>query len=197
MPTQTLRVPTTDGRADAFAAFPGHSERHPGVLTYPDGFGIRPVLREMARALAGRGYCVLVPNSCYRNGPSHSRNATGQPRSEDRRPGLPGADRRADGTDVRSGIRYVVRPRTTPRACRSGPGRGDAPTRPVCRSRWAGPGPAKVFVHATRRSGPLAQLRSSPGRARGPVLPNPGRRPLRRSGRRLVRVGPAPGELRT
>ncbi|MGY4099781.1 hypothetical protein ACW2Q0_09510 [Nocardia sp. R16R-3T] len=33
MPTKTLQIPTTDGQADAFAAFPDHGERHPGVLT--------------------------------------------------------------------------------------------------------------------------------------------------------------------
>ncbi|QNE73422.1 dienelactone hydrolase family protein [Streptomyces finlayi] len=70
MPTKTLRIPTTDGRADAFAAFPDHGERRPGVLMYADGFGIRPVLREMARELAGHGYYVLVPDLFYRHGPA-------------------------------------------------------------------------------------------------------------------------------
>ncbi|WP_103352955.1 dienelactone hydrolase family protein [Amycolatopsis sp. CA-128772] len=70
MPTQSLRIPTPDGHADAFAAFPDDGERHPGVLMYPDGFGIRPVLREMARELAGHGYSVLVPNPFYRHGPA-------------------------------------------------------------------------------------------------------------------------------
>ncbi|MDG9726094.1 MULTISPECIES: dienelactone hydrolase family protein [unclassified Streptomyces] len=70
MPTKTLRIPTADGHADAFAAFPDRGERHPGVLMYADGFGIRPVLREMARELAGHGYYVLVPNLFYRHGPA-------------------------------------------------------------------------------------------------------------------------------
>ncbi|WP_331767714.1 dienelactone hydrolase family protein [Embleya sp. NBC_00896] len=70
MPTKTVQIPTTDGRADAFAAFPDHGERHPGVLMYADGFGIRPVLRELARELAGHGYYVLVPNLFYRHGPT-------------------------------------------------------------------------------------------------------------------------------
>ncbi|MFJ8647803.1 dienelactone hydrolase family protein [Streptomyces sp. NPDC093546] len=70
MPTKTLLIPTTDGQADAFAAFPDDGERHPGVLMYADGFGIRPVLREMARELAGYGYYVLVPNFFYRHGPA-------------------------------------------------------------------------------------------------------------------------------
>ncbi|MET9590273.1 dienelactone hydrolase family protein [Streptomyces sp. NPDC006516] len=68
--TRTLHVPTADGRADAFAAFPDDGERHPGVLMYPDGFGVRPVLRAMARELAGHGYHVLVPNLFYRHGPA-------------------------------------------------------------------------------------------------------------------------------
>ncbi|WP_326703729.1 dienelactone hydrolase family protein [Streptomyces cyaneofuscatus] len=68
--TSTLHIPTEDGRADAFAAFPDTWGRHPGVLMYPDGFGIRPVLREMAVELAGHGYYVLVPNPFYRHGPT-------------------------------------------------------------------------------------------------------------------------------
>jgi carboxymethylenebutenolidase len=70
IPTKTLLIPTMDGQADAFAAFPDHGERHPGVLMYADAFGIRPVLREMARELAGHGYYVLVPNFFYRHGPA-------------------------------------------------------------------------------------------------------------------------------
>ncbi|MDQ7810343.1 dienelactone hydrolase family protein [Amycolatopsis sp. A133] len=70
MSTRSLQIPTADGQADAFAAFPDDGERHPGVLMYPDGFGIRPVLREMAGELAGHGYSVLVPNPFYRYGPA-------------------------------------------------------------------------------------------------------------------------------
>ncbi|MEU9089427.1 dienelactone hydrolase family protein [Streptomyces sp. NPDC048428] len=70
MPIKTLHIPTADGRADAFAAFPEGGERFPGVLMYADGFGIRPALREMARELAEHGYYVLVPNIFYRNGPA-------------------------------------------------------------------------------------------------------------------------------
>ncbi|MFD4320737.1 dienelactone hydrolase family protein [Streptomyces sp. NPDC058548] len=70
MPIKTLRIPTADGEADAFAALPDDGERHPGVLMYADGFGIRPVLKEMARELAAHGYYVLVPNLFYRHGPA-------------------------------------------------------------------------------------------------------------------------------
>ncbi|GAA2688252.1 dienelactone hydrolase family protein [Actinoplanes palleronii] len=70
MHTSTLHIPTADGRADAFAAVPDGDRQYPGVLMYPDGFGIRPVLREMACELAGHGYYVLVPNIFYRHGPT-------------------------------------------------------------------------------------------------------------------------------
>lgn len=70
MPTKMLRIPTADGQADALAAFPDGGGRHPGVLMYADAFGMRPVLREMARELAGHGYYVLVPNFFYRHGPA-------------------------------------------------------------------------------------------------------------------------------
>ncbi|MEU9320456.1 dienelactone hydrolase family protein [Streptomyces sp. NPDC048295] len=70
MPTETVQIPTADGRADAFAAFPDGGGQHPGVLLYADAFGIRPVLRELARELAGHGYYVLVPNFFYRHGPT-------------------------------------------------------------------------------------------------------------------------------
>jgi carboxymethylenebutenolidase len=70
LPARTVQIPTTDGQADAFAAFPDRGGRHPGVLLYPDAFGVRPVLEETARELAGHGYYVLVPNLYYRHGPA-------------------------------------------------------------------------------------------------------------------------------
>ncbi|MGW0142108.1 dienelactone hydrolase family protein [Streptomyces calvus] len=70
MPTTTLLIPTTDGRADAFAVFPDDGERHPGVLMYADGFGLRPALRELAHDLARHGYYVLVPHLFHRHGPA-------------------------------------------------------------------------------------------------------------------------------
>ncbi|MGQ4599434.1 dienelactone hydrolase family protein [Nocardia sp. R6R-6] len=70
MPIKTLQIPTADGQADAFAAFPDGGGRYPAVLMYPDAFGVRRVLREMAGELAGHGYYVLVPNVFYRHGPA-------------------------------------------------------------------------------------------------------------------------------
>ncbi|MFI2258609.1 dienelactone hydrolase family protein [Streptomyces tubercidicus] len=70
MLTRTLQIPTADGRADAFAAYPDREGRHPGVLLYQDAFGLRPELEGRARELAGHGYYVLVPNLYYRHGPA-------------------------------------------------------------------------------------------------------------------------------
>jgi carboxymethylenebutenolidase len=38
----------------------------PGVLVWPDAFGLRPSMRAIGRRLAGEGYAVLVPNPFYR-----------------------------------------------------------------------------------------------------------------------------------
>ncbi|UKD57984.1 dienelactone hydrolase family protein [Amycolatopsis sp. FU40] len=70
MPGKTLQIPAADGLSDAFAAFPGDGRQHPGVLMYADGFGIRPVVRDLAGELARHGYYVLVPNYFYRHGPA-------------------------------------------------------------------------------------------------------------------------------
>ncbi|WP_394361729.1 dienelactone hydrolase family protein [Amycolatopsis sp. SB7-3] len=70
MPATTLSIPTPDGRSDAFAAYPEEGGTHPGVLLYPDAFGPRPVLWDMARELADHGYYVLVPNVFYRHRPA-------------------------------------------------------------------------------------------------------------------------------
>ena len=61
----TLKTP--DGRCDASFFHPA-SGMHPGVLVWPDAFGLRPAIRTIARRLAGKGYAVLVPNPFYRLG---------------------------------------------------------------------------------------------------------------------------------
>jgi carboxymethylenebutenolidase len=59
-------VATPDGRCDAVFLHP-ESGAHPGVLIWPDAFGLRPVMRDLARRLAAEGYAVLVPNPFYRS----------------------------------------------------------------------------------------------------------------------------------
>jgi carboxymethylenebutenolidase len=38
----------------------------PGVILFPDVFGLRPTMRDMAKRLAADGFTVLVPNPFYR-----------------------------------------------------------------------------------------------------------------------------------
>ena len=58
-------IKTADGDADAYFVHPVKG-KHPGVLIWPDIFGLRPAFREMATRLAGAGYSVLVINPFYR-----------------------------------------------------------------------------------------------------------------------------------
>ena len=58
-------IKTPDGTCDA-AFFHPKSGSHPGVLIWPDAFGLRPATRGIAKRLAAEGYSVLVPNPFYR-----------------------------------------------------------------------------------------------------------------------------------
>src|SRR5579863_55680 len=60
-----VNVPTPDGAADCYFAHPA-SGAAPGVLMWPDIFGLRPAFRQMGKRLAESGYSVLVPNPFYR-----------------------------------------------------------------------------------------------------------------------------------
>lgn len=60
-----VEIKMPDGVCDAAFVHP-KSGSHPGVLLWPDAFGLRPAMRAMARRLAGEGYSVLVPNPFYR-----------------------------------------------------------------------------------------------------------------------------------
>ena len=62
-----VTIKTPDGECDAAFIHPA-SGAHPGVLIWPDAFGLRPAMRDMARRLAADGYAVLVPNPFYRVG---------------------------------------------------------------------------------------------------------------------------------
>ena len=60
-----IDVETPDGVADCYFVHPS-SGAHPGVLIWPDAFGLRPAMRQMAGRLAESGYSVLVVNQYYR-----------------------------------------------------------------------------------------------------------------------------------
>jgi carboxymethylenebutenolidase len=67
-----VRIPMADGIGDAYFARPTKGIA-PGVLIWPDIFGLRPAYAQIAARLAGSGYAVLVVNPFYR-APSPPRN---------------------------------------------------------------------------------------------------------------------------
>jgi carboxymethylenebutenolidase len=60
-----VTITTADGVCDAYFVAPT-SGPAPGVLVWPDVFGLRPAFRQMGRRLAESGYSVLVVNPFYR-----------------------------------------------------------------------------------------------------------------------------------
>src|SRR6266550_2872656 len=60
-----VTVTTPDGAADCYFVHPA-SGTAPGVLVWPDIFGLRPAFRQMGKRLAESGYAVLVVNPFYR-----------------------------------------------------------------------------------------------------------------------------------
>lgn len=60
-----VSVKTPDGVADGYFVHPAAGTA-PGVLIWPDIFGLRPAFRQMGKRLAESGYSVLVVNPFYR-----------------------------------------------------------------------------------------------------------------------------------
>ena len=60
-----VNVKTPDGTADCYFVHPSTGTA-PGVLIWPDIFGLRPAFRQMGKRLAESGYSVLVVNPFYR-----------------------------------------------------------------------------------------------------------------------------------
>lgn len=60
-----VNITTADGICDAYFVAPT-SGAAPGVLVWPDIFGLRPAFRQMGRRLAESGFSVLVVNPFYR-----------------------------------------------------------------------------------------------------------------------------------
>jgi carboxymethylenebutenolidase len=62
---KNVEVKTPDGACDALFIHPT-TGTHPGVLVWPDAFGLRPAMRDIGKRIAAEGYAVLVPNPFYR-----------------------------------------------------------------------------------------------------------------------------------
>jgi carboxymethylenebutenolidase len=62
---QDVTIKTPDGTADAYFVHPTAGTA-PGILVWPDIFGLRLAFRQMGKRLAESGYSVLVVNQFYR-----------------------------------------------------------------------------------------------------------------------------------
>jgi carboxymethylenebutenolidase len=71
-----VTVTTPDGVADCYFVHPA-SGAAPGVLVWPDIFGLRPAFRQMGKRLAESGYSVLVVNPFYRTKKAPTADAGG------------------------------------------------------------------------------------------------------------------------
>jgi len=60
-----VTIKTPDGNCDAYFVHPTTGTA-PGVLVWPDIFGLRPAFRDMGKRLAQSGYSVVVVNPFYR-----------------------------------------------------------------------------------------------------------------------------------
>lgn len=60
-----VNITTPDGVADCYFVHPATGTA-PGVIIWPDIFGLRPAFKQMAKRLAESGYAVLVVNPFYR-----------------------------------------------------------------------------------------------------------------------------------
>ena len=60
-----VEIKTADGTCDAAFIHPATGS-FPAVIIWPDAFGLRPSMRDLAKRLAADGYAVLVPNPFYR-----------------------------------------------------------------------------------------------------------------------------------
>jgi carboxymethylenebutenolidase len=60
-----VEIRTPDGTCDAAFIHP-NTGSHPGVVIWPDAFGLRPSMRDIGKRIAAEGYAVLVPNPFYR-----------------------------------------------------------------------------------------------------------------------------------
>ena len=96
-------IKTPDGSADSYFVHPAKGSAA-AVLLWPDIFGLRPAMRNMAKRLAQQGYAVLVPNPFYRVGKT---NATGASNIKEMFAFRKGMSQATDMTDARAFIAWL------------------------------------------------------------------------------------------
>src|SRR6266436_826007 len=101
-----VNVMTPDGSADCYFVHPA-SGTAPGVLVWPDIFGLRPAFRQMAKRLAESGYSVLVVNPFYRVKKAPTAEAGGATPIDQVRPLAQGLNETTHMTDAKAFIGWL------------------------------------------------------------------------------------------
>src|SRR3954468_19662070 len=101
-----VTVQTPDGEADCYFVHPATGTA-PGVLVWPDIFGLRPAFRQMGKRLAESGYSVLVVNPFYRAKKAPTAPAGGATPIADVRPLAQGLSETTQMTDAKAFIGWL------------------------------------------------------------------------------------------
>src|ERR1700722_10761130 len=101
-----VNVTTPDGVADCYFVHPA-SGTAPGVLIWPDIFGLRPAFRQMGKRLAESGYSVLVVNPFYRAKKAPTASAGGATPIAEVRPLANGRNETTHMTDAKAFIGWL------------------------------------------------------------------------------------------
>jgi len=101
-----VTVTTPDGSADCYFVHPA-SGTAPGVLVWPDIFGLRPAFRQMGKRLAESGYAVLVVNPFYRIKKAPTAEAGAKTPIADVRPLAQGLNETTQMTDAKAFIGWL------------------------------------------------------------------------------------------
>jgi len=101
-----VTVTTPDGAADCYFVHPA-SGAAPGVLIWPDIFGLRPAFRQMGKRLAESGYSVLVVNPFYRVKKAPTASAGGATPIDEVRPLAQGLNETTHMTDAKAFIGWL------------------------------------------------------------------------------------------
>ena len=103
-----VNVTTPDGTADCYFVHPA-SGTAPGILVWPDIFGLRPSFRQMGKRLAESGYAVLVVNPFYRVKKAPTAEAGAKTPIADVRPLAQALNETTQMTDARAFIAWLDR----------------------------------------------------------------------------------------
>src|SRR5271166_6622325 len=101
-----VEVKTPDGTADCYFVHPA-SGTAPGVLVWPDIFGLRPAFRNMGKRLAESGYSVLVVNPFYRAKKAPTAEAGGNTPIQDLMPLARALNETTQMTDAKAFIGWL------------------------------------------------------------------------------------------